>query len=122
VAQNQIVRLLLLQGPRAFLLSLVALSACTEAPDLSEIDRIRPEIAARQATIAQMKSEGICSESSTGTLVRSANASRVVTVAEREIIETENRDRELVFDAVARAYGMGSSDIKSLFYELQKGR
>lgn len=54
--------------------------------------------------------------------MRSANASRVVTVAEREVIETENRDRELVFDAIARTYKMGSSDIKSLFYEMQHSR
>jgi hypothetical protein len=120
VAENQIIRLLT-RPARAALLVLL-LPACSEAPDLSEIDRLRPEIAARQATISQMKSEGICSESSSGTLIRSANASRVVTVAEREIIEMENRDRERVFDAVARAYGLGSSDIKSLFYELQRGR
>ena len=47
---------------------------------------------------------------------------RVVTVSERIVIETENRDREAVFEAVARAYGLGSSDVRSLFYEMQRGR
>lgn len=121
MAQNAIV-LFLLRAPRASVLCLLALSGCTDAPDLSQIDRLRSEIAARHATIAEMKSEGICTESNSGILMRSANASRVVTVAEREVIETENRDRELVFDAIARAYKMSSSDIKSLFYEMQRSR
>jgi len=106
----------------ACVLFLAALPACTEAPNLAEIDGLRPEIRGRQAVIAQMKAEGICAESSSGTLVRSAKAPRVVTVSERIVIETENRDREAVFEAVARAYGLGSSDIRSLFYEMQRGR
>lgn len=106
----------------ACVLFLAALPACTEAPNLAEIEGLRPEIRGRQAVIAQMKAEGICTESSSGILVRSAKAPRVVTVSERIVIETENRDREAVFEAVARAYGLGSSDIRSLFYEMQRGR
>lgn len=107
---------------KAWVVFLAAFPACTKAPDLSEINALRPEITGRQAVIAQMKSEGICAESSSGTLVRSAKAPRVVTVSERIVIETENRDREAVFEAVARAYGLGSSDVRSLFYEMQRGR
>lgn len=55
-------------------------------------------------------------------LVRSANPSRPITVADRTIIEQENYDRERVFDAVAKAYKLTSSDIKSLFYEMQRGQ
>lgn len=89
---------------------------------MSEIDSLRPQIAARQSTLKQMKSEGICTEGSSGMLARSANPSRPITVADRTIIEQENYDRERVFDSVAKAYKLTSSDIKSLFYEMQRGQ
>ena len=85
-------------------------------------DLVVPQILARQSTVKQMKSEGICTETSSGTLVRSASASRSASVEERKVLEKENYHRELVFDAVAKAYKLAPSDIKSLFYEMQRGQ
>jgi hypothetical protein len=99
-----------------------ALTACGGAPNVSEIDSLRPQIAARQSTVKQMKSEGICSENSSGSLARSANPSNPISVVYRTIIDQENYDRERAFDAIARAYKLSSSDIKSLFYEMQQGQ
>jgi len=108
-----------------------ALTACGEGPNLSEIHNLRdpvtgdlivPQIAARQSTIKQMKSEGIWTETSSGTLVRSANALRSTNVEERRVLEKENYHRELVFNAIAKVYKLEPSEIKSLFYEMQRGQ
>jgi len=111
--------------------SVCALTACGEGPNLSEIQDLRdpvtgdsvvPQIAARQSTVKQMKSEGICTETSSGSLARSANASRSASVEERRVIEKENYHRELIFNAIAKVYKLEPSEIKSLFYEMQRGQ
>jgi len=111
--------------------SVCALTACGAGPDLSEIrdlrdpvtgDLVVPQILARQSTLKQMKSEGICTETSSGNLVRSASASRSAGVEERKVLEKENYHRELVFNAVAKTYKLAPSEIKSLFYEMQRGQ
>jgi hypothetical protein len=54
---------------------------------------------------------------STGLLGRSPTAK--LSLEQRTLIEEENFDRERIFDALSRAYGLPSSEIKSLFVEMQ---
>jgi hypothetical protein len=95
----------------------LCLVGCAPAPDLSEIAPLKGRVAGRQAVLTQMKTEGLCLENSTGVLGRSPTAK--LSLEHRTLIEEENFDRERIFDALSRAYGLPSSEIKSLFVEMQ---
>lgn len=102
------------------ILGCLFLSGCGSAPDLGEIAPWKTRVAARQAAISQLKAEGLATEASTGLLTRSATAK--LSLEQRTLIEEENFDRERIFEALARAYGFSSSDIKSLFVQMQTSR
>lgn len=100
--------------------SLGLVAGCSQQVDLSEVAPLKARVTARQPALSQMKTEGLCAENSTGMLSRSANAR--LSVEQRTLIEEENFDRERIFDALARAYGIPTSDIRSLFVEMQPAR
>lgn len=115
-ARRGMLALVVLIGPAG----LVGLTGCSPQVDVSEIAPLKARVTARQPTLAQMKTQGVCAENSTGMLARSANAH--LSLEQRTLIEEENFDRERIFEAIARAYGLSVADIRALFVEMQPTR
>ena len=95
-------------------------SGCAPQVDLTEIAPLKARVSARQASLSHLKTEGLCSENSSGMLTRAAGGA--LSVEQRTLIEEENFDRERIFEAVARAYSLSVSDVKTLFVEMQPAR
>lgn len=117
-----------MKRPRAAHLALVAVvvltaflgAGCSEKPNLTEIAPLKARVSTRLTELNKMKSDGLCAESASGMLTRSATAR--LSVEHRTLIEEENFDRERIFDAISRAYSLPVADIKSLFAEMQPAR